>query len=133
MTFSKPSPFWKDDNQEDWKRRSFFVHGQKLIFSSSIYFRNSHINRAVFTFFNQVSSPAPLLYPLKTEKLWFSGVFRGYRSESLVENALMFSLGLIRNRHELGKIHINLLIVFLTLLAVISNEVLQNWSLLLQG
>ena len=38
---------------------------------------------------NPFSSSAPLLYPLKTsENLWFSYVFRRYKSGNLVENAL---------------------------------------------
>ena len=33
----------------------------------------------------------PILYPLKTpENLWFSGVFRGYKIETLAKNGSMF-------------------------------------------
>ena len=40
--------------------------------------------------FNPFSTNVPLLYPLKTsENLWFSDVFKGYRSGTLVENGLI--------------------------------------------
>ena len=40
-------------------------------------------------FINPFSTNVPLLYPLKTENLRFSDVFRKYRSETLVENGLI--------------------------------------------
>ena len=40
---------------------------------------------------NPFSTNVPLLYPLKTSKnFWFSDIFRGYRSGTLVENGLSF-------------------------------------------
>ena len=38
---------------------------------------------------NPFSTNVPLLYPLKTENLQFSDVFKGYRSEKLVEIGLI--------------------------------------------
>ena len=43
--------------------------------------------------FNPFSTNIPFLYLLKTSENWrFSDVFRGYRSESLVENGLRMRL-----------------------------------------
>ena len=43
--------------------------------------------------FNPFSTNIPLLYLLKTSENWrFSDIFRGYRSESLVENGLRMRL-----------------------------------------
>ena len=38
---------------------------------------------------NPFSINVLIIYPLKTENLWFSVVFRGYRSGTLVENGLI--------------------------------------------
>ena len=39
---------------------------------------------------NPFLANAPILYPLKTaENFWFSGVFRGYKMETLARNGLM--------------------------------------------
>ena len=39
---------------------------------------------------NPFSTNIPFLYPLKaSENLWFSNIFRGYKSGTLVENGLM--------------------------------------------
>ena len=52
--------------------------------------RNLQVLRIeVFNKINSFSTNVPLQYPLKTlENLWFSNVFRGYRSGTLVDNGL---------------------------------------------
>ena len=46
-------------------------------------------NAVLWNRLNPFSTNVPLLYPLKTsENLWFSDVFRGYGSGTLVENGL---------------------------------------------
>ena len=69
---------------------SFFLWFQEtyeLSTFNSIALLSNHI-------FNPFSTSVPLPYPLKTsENQRFSDVFRGYRSETLVENGLRTFLG----------------------------------------
>ena len=48
----------------------------------------SAVSKFLHISLNPFSTNVPLLYPLKTENLRFSDVFRGYRSGTLVGNRL---------------------------------------------
>ena len=63
----------------------------KASFSSKIKF-NKDLRKQYFSLLliNQFSTKVPLPYPLKiSETLWFTDVFRRYRSGTLVENGLI--------------------------------------------
>ena len=67
----------------------FFTSESKVIWC----FVNVSGSKSTMQSFNPFSTNVPLLYPLKTsENLLFSGVFKGYRSGTLVENGLRYVL-----------------------------------------
>ena len=62
----------------------------KASFSSKIKFKDLRKQYFSLLLINQFSTKVPLPYPLKiSETLWFTDVFRRYRSGTLVENGLI--------------------------------------------
>ena len=73
------------------------------------------------TFFNPFSTNVPLLYPLKTsENRRFSDAFRGYRSETSIENGLNECVHILQTSKVTDVVLLSLLLIlnrFHTLLA----------------
>ena len=122
----KPAVFWRF--QGVWKRRTLVWNGLKTILNPILKIKDKsealvHFNFKLTHFMALVS----FLYPLKTEHLYFSDIFRRYRKRPLSWNRLRETFGINQGGGNLNLIEINCKLSTVNLGAANRISLYENW------